>query len=86
MQRGQQRVTKEEEEKRKDHRTAEEGKQVIPLSSVSDKHWELLGQRLCVLTKRREAPSRACISAALTAGIAAAPLTHAGSRDTAAPC
>lgn len=41
---------------------------------------------LQVLTKWREAPSRACISAALTAGIAAAPLTHAGSGDTAAPC
>lgn len=46
----------------------------------------LLGQRLHVLTEWREAPSRARISAALTAGIAAAPLTHAGSRDTAAPC
>lgn len=39
-----------------------------------------------VLTERREAPSRARIPAALTAGIAAAPLTRAGSRDTAAPC
>ena len=39
-----------------------------------------------VLTERREAPSGARIAAALTAGIAAAPLTHAGSRDTAAPC
>lgn len=43
-------------------------------------------QRLRVLTKWREAPSRACITAALTAGVAAAPLTHAGSRDTAVPC
>lgn len=43
-------------------------------------------QRLWVLTEWCEAPSRACIAAALTAGIAAAPLTHAGSGDTAAPC
>lgn len=43
-------------------------------------------QRLWVLTEWREAPSRAGIAAALTAGIAAAPLTHAGSGDTAAPC
>lgn len=43
-------------------------------------------QHLWVLTEWCEAPSRACISAALTAGIAAAPLTHAGSGDTAAPC
>lgn len=43
-------------------------------------------QRLWVLTEWSEAPSRACIAAALTAGIAAAPLTHAGSGDTAAPC
>ena len=47
-------------------------------------HGGVPGRR--VLTERREAPSRARIPAALTAGIAAAPLTRAGSRDTAAPC
>lgn len=77
-------------ERRKDHRTVEEGKQVIPPSSlgkaVEQGRDSAPSQRLRVLTERREAPSRACISAALTAGIAAAPLTHAGSRDTAAPC
>lgn len=62
---------------------------VIPpaeTDSVGSRDRLLQSQRLRVLTQWREAPSRACISAALTAGIAAAPLTHAGSRDTAAPC
>lgn len=50
------------------------------------KYWPLKLQCLHVLTKWREAPSRACISTALTAGITTAPLTHAGSGDTTAPC
>ena len=47
--------------------------------------WGARGARPAILTERREAPSRARVPAALTAGVAAAPLTRAGSGDTAAP-
>lgn len=91
MQRGQRRTTKGEEREKKgsqDSRGGEAGHstQQSGESSGAGKGLCSESQRLRVLTERREAPSRACISAALTAGIAAAPLTHAGSRDTAAPC
>lgn len=77
-------------------RNPEDRKELIPPSSVlkgqsqqgkkEKKNGPLKLQCLHVLTKWREAPSRACISTALTAGITTAPLTHAGSGDTTAPC
>lgn len=78
MQRGPQGRLRKREERREAHRAAE--------GSGYSTQQCLHKQRLWVLTEWSEAPSRACIAAALTAGIAAAPLTHAGSGDTAAPC